>query len=113
MLKNKIILGTSLISLFGGYFIYDYTARFHSNYAIMAVIAVMAIALSIFSFSNEGKRFWNFFGDVKKEFKKIYFPKLPEVIEGLAVVFVFCAVAMSVIWFLDGVFLNLYNSLMN
>ena len=72
MLKNKIILGTSLISLFGGYFIYDYTARFHSNYAIMAVIAVMAIALSIFSFSNEGKRFWNFFGDVKKEFKKMF-----------------------------------------
>lgn len=113
MIKNKIILTTSLISLLGGYFVYDYISRFYTNYSIIAVVFVMALSLSIFSFSLEGKRFWSFFGDVKREFRKIYFPKIGEVMEGLGVVFLFCSVSMSLIWFLDGVFLNLYTSLMN
>lgn len=112
MIKNKIILTTSLISLFGGYFVYDYISRFHANYSIIAVLFIILISMGIFSFSLEGKRFWNFFSEVKLEFKKIYFPNIKEVMQGLGVVFVFCSVSMTLIWFLDGIFLNIYNSLM-
>lgn len=112
MVKDKILLTTSLLSLFAGYFVYDYVLKVFPDYSIISVVFTLLISLGIFSTSSKGKSFWSFFGETKKEFKKIYFPAFKEVLEGFVVVLIFCSVAMAIIWALDGVFLNLYNSLM-
>lgn len=112
MLKDKIINGLSFLILLSGYFVYEQVQRLAPSYSIIAMVGILMVSLGFFSFSSDGKRFWNFFKDVKLEFKKIHFPKLPEVVNGLLVVFLFCSVSMFVIWFFDGIFLNIYNSLM-
>jgi preprotein translocase subunit SecE len=112
LIKDKIINGISFITLLSGYFVYDQVQSINPNYSILAMIAILLVSLGIFSFSTNGKDFWNFFKDVKSEFGKIHFPQFPEVVNGLGVVFIFCAISMAVIWFLDGIFLNAYNMLM-
>lgn len=112
MIKDKISIGASITTLIGGYFAYDYMTRMNPNYALVTMIFIMLISLGIFSLSTQGKSFWNFFGDVKKEFGKIYFPKFKEVLNGLFVVFIFCSFFMTLIAGMDHMFLHLYNSLM-
>lgn len=112
MLKDKIINTASLITLLSGYFVYDAVQEINANYSILAMIGMLVVSLGVFSLSQDGKNFWGFFKDVKVEFRKIHFPKFPEVVNGLIVVFVFCAVSMALLWFLDGIFLNIYNMLM-
>lgn len=112
MLKDKILLTTSTLSLVGGYFVYDHILRTAPDYSILTMVFVLLFSMGIFSFSNKGKGFWSFLGETKKEFSKIYFPAFNEVMQGFVVVMIFCSVAMAIIWFLDGVFLNIYNSLM-
>lgn len=112
MLKDKIVNGLSIATLLSGYFVYEKIQSIDPNYSLIAMIGMIMISLMVFSLSKDGKRFWGFFKDVKVEFKKIHFPKFPEVVNGFFVVIVFCSVAMALIWFLDGVFLNIYNLLM-
>lgn len=112
MVKDKVLLTTSVLSLFAGYFAYDYVLKVAPDYSIISIVFTLLVSLGIFSLSEKGKSFWSFFGDTKKEFSKIFFPDGKEVFEGFIVVLIFCSVAMALIWFLDGVFLNIYNSLM-
>lgn len=112
MTKDKISISTSILTLVGGYFAYEHMVTINQNYALITLIVILGISLGIFSISTQGKSFWSFFADVKKEFGKIYFPKFKEVLNGLFVVFIFCAFFMSLIAGMDSVFLNLYNSLM-
>ncbi len=112
MVKDRILLTTSVLSLFAGYFVYDYILKVSPDYSIISIVFTFLISLGVFSLSNKGKSFWSFFGETRKEFSKIYFPAFKEVMEGFVVVLVFCSVAMAIIWLLDGVFLNIYNSLM-
>ena len=112
MIKDKISITMSILTLLGGYFAYEYMTKVNQSYALITIILIMAVALGIFSISTKGKSFWLFFSDVKSEFTKIYFPKFKEVLNGLFVVFIFCAFFMTLIAGMDSVFLNLYNSLM-
>lgn len=112
MIKDKISMSLSILSLLGGYFAYEYMIKINQNYALITIILIMAISLGIFSISSQGKQFWSFFAGVKSEFGKIYFPRVKEVMNGLVVVIIFCAFFMTLIAGMDSVFLNLYNSLM-
>lgn len=111
MIKNRLIIGLSILTLIGGYFIYNHMIQFNQNYALVTIISILVLATGIFSLSDEGRKFWNFFKDVKQEFKKIYFPKGKEVLNGLIVVFVFCVFFLILIGVMDTFFLKLYNSL--
>lgn len=109
MIKDKIFMSLAIINLFTGYFVYDYINRINSNYDLISLIGILAFSLLIFSFSTKGKSFWLFLGDIKKEFSKIYFPKMNEVLNGLKVVFLFVTSFMILIWLLDSMFLKLYQ----
>lgn len=112
MIKDKILLSTSVLSLIGGYFVYDYIFKTMPDYSIISIALTFLLSIGLFSLSNKGQSFWKFLGNTKQEFGKIYFPESKEVFEGFGVVIIFCCVSMAIIWFLDGIFLNIYNSLM-
>lgn len=109
MIKDKVFMGLAIINLFTGYFVYDYISRINPNYEVISLMGILAFSLVIFSFSTKGKSFWLFLGDIKREFAKIYFPKMNEVLNGLKVVFIFVISFMIIIWLLDSMFLKLYQ----
>jgi len=109
-LDTAKLVAAALLLVAGIYGFYHFAA-YSTLLRVVGLLAISAVAVAVALQTEQGRRLWQFGGDVRNEVRKVVWPTRQETLQTTLIVIVMVLILGIVLWLFDMVLINILRFL--
>jgi len=108
---DTVKLVAAALLLVAGIFGFYYFAAYSTLLRVIGLLVISGVAAAIAVQTEQGRRLWQFGGDVRNEVRKVVWPTRQETLQTTLIVIVMVLILGIVLWLFDMVLVNVLRFL--